>query len=172
MTPAEFLELLQHKKFTNGTTDRPRVSSIYTAAFMRQMRAATRLDFGHLRWQDKEAMQLSRVIATGVLVRLQHLDLDGHRISKEGFRALAAAVRLGTLPSISKFFKTSFLGNDGVDSTELMNAALDEGKLALSGASAALEEQELAASEASGTLKDTSGGRPGRPRTNTEKIKK
>ena len=167
MTPAEFLELLQHKKFTNGTTDRPRVSSIYTAAFMRQMRAATRLDFGHLRWQDKEAMQLSRVIATGVLVRLQHLDLDGHRISKEGFRALAAAVRLGTLPSISKF-KTSFLGN-GVDSTELMNAALDEGKLALSGASAALEEQELAASEASGTLKDTSGGRPGRPRKNTGK---
>ena len=99
MTPAEFRDRLESKTFTNGKADRPLVARIYKSAFEAALGDARNLEFNGLAWDDADALTLARVVESGVLVKLERMNLYGHAMGDEGMRALASAVDRGGLPA-------------------------------------------------------------------------
>ena len=53
-----------------------------------------------MKWTDKAAVAVSKVIATGVLKKLETLGLDDNQIGDAGVMALAEAAGKGTLPQL------------------------------------------------------------------------
>ena len=68
--------------------------------FNKRMGGVTELHYGMLKWTDKEAVAVSKVIATGVLKKLERLGLGNNQIGDAGVMALAEAAGKGTLPQL------------------------------------------------------------------------
>ena len=62
------------------------------------------LGYAGLKWTDKEVVAVSKVIATGVLRKLELLNLLGNQIGEAGVMALAEAAGKGTLPQLKELF--------------------------------------------------------------------
>ena len=68
-----------------------------------------------LKWTDKAAVAVSKVIATGVLKKLEELHLNGNQIGDAGVMALAEAAGKGTLPKLDKLYLAgNQIGDAGV----------------------------------------------------------
>ena len=101
LTPSEFRPELATKSFTSKNADEEMVNRLFEDEFNKRMGGVTDLHyFGMLKWADKEAVAVSKVIATGVLKKLEQLDLSVNRIGDAGVMALAEAAGKGTLPQL------------------------------------------------------------------------
>ena len=63
-------------------------------------RATARAMVSSMEWTDKAAVAGSKVIATGVLKKLEELNLSNNQIGDAGVMALAEAAGKGTLPQL------------------------------------------------------------------------
>ena len=71
-----------------------------------------------MKWTDKAAVAVSKVIATGVLKKLEKLDLGNNQIGDAGVMALAEAAGKGTLPQL----KQLWLGENSTISQQAKDA--------------------------------------------------
>eukprot|EP00966_Prymnesium_polylepis_P250617 5795357-Prymnesium_polylepis.1 len=67
MTPADFLDELKAKSFTNGKEDRPMVGELYRKGFEMEMGQAKALNYSSLGWADMEMQLVSKVFSMGSL---------------------------------------------------------------------------------------------------------
>ena len=100
LTPSEFRPELATKSFTSKNADEEMVNRLFEDEFNKRMGGVTALWYAELKWTDKEAVAVSKVIATGVLKKLETLDLQGNQIGDAGVMALAEAAGKGTLPQL------------------------------------------------------------------------
>ena len=107
LTPSEFRPELATKSFTSKNADEEMVNRLFEDEFNKRMGGVTMLDFGGLKWTDKAAVAVSKVIATGVLKKLEELHLNGNQIGDAGVMALAEAAGKGTLPQLRKLELTN-----------------------------------------------------------------
>ena len=98
--PDAFAAELERKGFTNGRTDRPRVSGLYRDTFAARLGSCTDVYFGGLRWGDAEVEQLAALIAAGTVPRLEVLALYSNRVGDAGVAALARALASGAVPEL------------------------------------------------------------------------
>ena len=80
------------------------VNRLFEDEFNKRMGGVTVLHYSSLKWTDKEAVAVSKVIATGVLKKLETLDLAGNQIGDAGVMALAEAAGKGTLPQLKDLY--------------------------------------------------------------------
>ena len=104
LTPSEFRPELATKSFTSKNADEEMVNRLFEDEFNKRMGGVTELIYRNLKWTDKEAVAVSKVIATGVLKKLEELNLGGNQIGDAGVMALAEAAGKGTLPQLKKLF--------------------------------------------------------------------
>ena len=92
------------------------------------MGEVTVLAYAGLKWTDKEVVAVSKVIATGVLRKLELLNLLGNQIGEAGVMALAEAAGKGTLPKLKSL---SIDGNSTISlqAKDALKAALPDCKL-------------------------------------------
>jgi len=101
LLPADFRLALAAKSFTSKKADEEMVASLYEATFEKEMGEATQLLFHRLQWGDAEAIQLSKVIASGALPKLETLLINHNQIGDEGVKALSDTIAGGSLPSLT-----------------------------------------------------------------------
>ena len=65
LLPEQFAERLEEKRFTNGKDDKPLVAGLYKQAFEEEFGKAERLNYNSLGWGDAEAIQISKLLASG-----------------------------------------------------------------------------------------------------------
>jgi len=122
LTPSEFRPELATKSFTSKNADEEMVNRLFEAEFNKRMGGVTVLQYGSLKWTDKAAVAVSKVIATGALKKLETLDLSNNQIGDAGVTALAEAAGKGTLPQLKQLvLKYNQIGDAGV--TALAEAA-------------------------------------------------
>ena len=103
LTPSEFRPELATKSFTSKNADEEMVNRLFEDEFNKRMGGVTRLDYSSLEWTDKAVVAVSKVIATGVLKKLEYLSLYRNRkIGDAGVMALAEAAGKGTLPQLKE----------------------------------------------------------------------
>ena len=79
------------------------------------MGGVTELSYGGLEWTDKGAVAVSKVIATGVLKKLEELRLYDNKIGDAGVTALAEAAGKGTLTQLKTLgLHSNQIGDAGV----------------------------------------------------------
>ena len=100
LTPSEFRPELATKSFTSKNADEEMVNRLFEDEFNKRMGGVTELKYGLLKWTDREAVAVSKVIATGVLKKLETLWLFDNQIGDAGVTALAEAAGKGTLPQL------------------------------------------------------------------------
>ena len=100
LTPSEFRPELATKSFTSKNADEEMVNRLFEDEFNKRMGGVTELRYEGLKWTDKEAVAVSKVIATGVLKKLEELRLAHNQIGDAGVMALAEAAGKGTLPQL------------------------------------------------------------------------
>ena len=98
LTPSEFRPELATKSFTSKNADEEMVNRLFEDEFNKRMGGVTQLAYVSLKWTVKEAVAVSKVIATGVLKKLKELHLSDNQIGDAGVMALAEAAGKGTLP--------------------------------------------------------------------------
>ena len=118
LTPSEFRPELATKSFTSKNADEEMVNRLFEDEFNKRMGGVTKLWYAELKWTDKEAVAVSKVIATGVLKKLEGLDLSRNKIGDAGVTALAEAAGNGTLPQL----KTLRLVNNSYISQQAQDA--------------------------------------------------
>ena len=69
----EFRPELATKSFTSKNADEEMVNRLFEDEFNKRMGGVTELKYAWLEWTDKEAVAVSKVIATGVLKKLERL---------------------------------------------------------------------------------------------------
>ena len=84
---------LATKSFTSKNADEEMVNRLFEDVFNKRMGGVTELTYYMLKWTDKEVVAVSKVIATGVLKKLELLDLSENQFSDAGVMALAEAAR-------------------------------------------------------------------------------
>jgi len=100
LLPEQFAERLEAKRFTNGKDDKPLVAGLYKQAFEEEFGKAETLHYAGLGWGDAEAIQVSKLLASGAAPRLLKLYLNGNPIGDEGVKALAEAIAGGAAPAL------------------------------------------------------------------------
>ena len=100
LLPEQFAERLEAKRFTNGKDDKPLVARLYKQAFEEEFGKAVVLAYKGLRWGDAEAIQLSKLLASGATPKLWSLYLSDNPIGDEGLKALADAIANGAAPEL------------------------------------------------------------------------
>ena len=100
LTPSEFRPELAAKSFTSKNADEEMVNRLFEEEFNKRMGGVTVLYYNDLKWTDKAAVAVSKVIATGVLKKLEELWLNNNQIGDAGVMALAEAAGKGTLPQL------------------------------------------------------------------------
>merc|ERR1712138_274350 len=80
LTPSEFRPELATKKFTSKNADEEMVNKLFEEEFNKRMGGVTQLHYSTLEWTDKAAVAVSKVIATGVLKKLEQLNLEDNQI--------------------------------------------------------------------------------------------
>ena len=98
--PKAFDEQLMSKSFTNGHTDRPKVSVLYRKHFTDSFCKATKLMYYGLKWNDENVKSLVQLLETGLLVDLKLLDLNDNLITDLGARTLAGS--LSSIPTLKE----------------------------------------------------------------------
>ena len=122
LTPSEFRPELATKSFTSKNADEEMVNRLFEEEFNKRMGGVTELIYTDLKWTDKEAVAVSKVIATGVLKKLERLNLGSNQIGDAGVKALAEAAGKGTLPQLKNLYlDRNQIGDAGV--TALVEAA-------------------------------------------------
>ena len=91
LAPPVFKEDLSTKTFTSPKADRETVGNLYEKEFDEKFGEAERLIYRGLQWTDADVVKLCGAIATGKLVKLERLGLDGNQIGDAGVAALAEA---------------------------------------------------------------------------------
>ena len=115
LTPSEFRPELATKSFTSKNADEEMVNGLFEDEFNKRMGGVTDLDYSELKWTDKEAVAVSKVLATGVLKKLEKLILVRNQIGDAGVTALAEAAGKGTLPQLKVLgLRGNQLGDAGV----------------------------------------------------------
>ena len=104
LTPSEFRPELATKSFTSKNADEEMVNRLFEEEFNKRMGGVTTLSYESLQWTDKAAVAVGKVIATGVLKKLEHLDLSNNEIGDAGVMALAEAAGKGTLPQLKTLY--------------------------------------------------------------------
>ena len=102
LTPSEFRPELATKSFTSKNADEEMVNRLFENEFNKRMGGVAVLYYREMKWTDKEAVAVSKVIATGVLKKLETLNLNLNQIGDAGVMALAEAAGKGTLPQLKK----------------------------------------------------------------------
>ena len=102
LTPSEFRPELATKSFTSKNADEEMVNRLFEDEFNKRMGGVTELIYRNLKWTDKEAVAVSKVIATGLLKKLEELSLQGNQIGDAGVMALAEAAGKGTLKKLER----------------------------------------------------------------------
>ena len=98
-----------------GSRQRQMVNRLFEDEFNKRMGEVTELVYCVLKWTDKEAVAVSKVIATGVLKKLEKLDLYNNQIGDAGVMALAEAAGKGTLPQLEELrLNSNQIGDAGV----------------------------------------------------------
>lgn len=100
LTPSEFRPELATKSFTSKNADEEMVNRLFEDEFNKRMGGVTTLYYSEMKWTDKAAVAVSKVIATGVLKKLEKLALNNNQIGDAGVMALAEAAGKGTLPQL------------------------------------------------------------------------
>ena len=128
LTPSEFRPELATKSFTSKNADEEMVNRLFENEFNKRMGEVTVLAYAGLKWTDKEVVAVSKVIATGVLRKLELLNLLGNQIGEAGVMALAEAAGKGTLPKLKSL---SIDGNSTISlqAKDALKAALPDCKL-------------------------------------------
>ena len=127
LTPSEFRPELATKSFTSKNADEEMVNRLFEDEFNKRMGGVTQLGYDRLKWTDKAAVAVSKVIATGVLKKLEELNLRGNQIGDAGVTALAEAAGKGALPQL----KTLYLNRNEIGDAGVMALAEAAGKGAL-----------------------------------------
>ena len=102
LTPSEFRPELATKSFTSKNADEEMVNRLFEEEFNKRMGGVTTLNYAGMKWTDKAAVAVSKVIATGVLKKLEYLRLQNNQIGDAGVMALAEAAGKGTLPQLKE----------------------------------------------------------------------
>ena len=125
LTPSEFRPELATKSFTSKNADEEMVNRLFEDEFNKRMGGVTELDYRSLKWTDKAAVAVSKVIATGVLKKLEVLHLYDNQIGDAGVTALAEAAGKGTLPQLKRLdlFNNSTISQQTIDA---LKAALPD----------------------------------------------
>ena len=89
------------------------VNRLFEDEFNKRMGGVTRLNYEQLQWTDKAAVAVCKVIATGVLKKLEELRLDASQIGDAGVMALAEAAEKGTLPQLKTLYLQNQIGDAG-----------------------------------------------------------
>lgn len=118
LTPSEFRPELATKSFTSKNADEEMVNRLFEEEFNKRMGGVTQLDYSGLEWTEKAAVAVSKVIATGVLKKLETLRLSNNQIGDAGVMALAKAAGKGTLPQL----KWIYLFNNSTISQQAKDA--------------------------------------------------
>ena len=128
LTPSEFRPELATKSFTSKNADEEMVNRLFENEFNKRMGEVTVLAYAGLKWTDKEVVAVSKVIATGVLRKLELLNLLGNQIGEAGVMALAEAAGKGTLPKLKSL---CIDGNSTISlqAKDALKAALPDCKL-------------------------------------------
>ena len=128
LTPSEFRPQLATKSFTSKNADEEMVNRLFENEFNKRMGEVTVLGYAGLKWTDKEVVAVSKVIATGVLRKLELLNLLGNQIGEAGVMALAEAAGKGTLPKLKSL---CIDGNSTISlqAKDALKAALPDCKL-------------------------------------------
>ena len=100
LAPPVFKEDLSTKTFTSPKADRETVGNLYEKEFDEKLGEATELVYAELQWTDEDVVKLCGAIATGKLVKLKKLGLEGNQIGDAGVAALAEVA--GKLPRLWK----------------------------------------------------------------------
>ena len=124
LTPSEFRPELATKSFTSKNADEEMVNRLFEEEFNKRMGGVTELIYASLKWTDKAAVAVSKVIATGVLKKLEVLWLGVNMIGDAGVTALAEAAGKGTLPQL----ETLVLGGNQIGDAGVMALAEAAGK--------------------------------------------
>ena len=131
LTPSEFRPELATKSFTSKNADEEMVNRLFEEEFNKRMGGVTRLWYSDLKWTDKEAVAVSKVIATGVLKKLEELYLDNNQIGNKGAKALAEAVGKGALPKLTYLHlddnELSQAGKDAWEAVKAKRSGLEVG---------------------------------------------
>ena len=115
LTPSEFRPELATKSFTSKNADEEMVNRLFEDEFNKRMGGVTELMYISMKWTDKEAVAVSKVIATGVLKKLEGLNLSQNQIGDAGVTALAEAAGKGTLPQLELIdLQDNQIGDAGV----------------------------------------------------------
>ena len=115
LTPSEFRPELATKSFTSKNADEEMVNRLFEDEFNKRMGGVTELYYKSMKWTDKEAVAVCKVIATGVLKKLERLRLEGNQIGDAGVMALAEVVGKGTLPQLEGLrLRNNQIGDAGV----------------------------------------------------------
>ena len=72
LPPADFRRALADKSFTSKKADEEMVAGLYEATFRKEMGAARFLRYTELQWGDAEVIQLCKVLASGVLEKVEN----------------------------------------------------------------------------------------------------
>ena len=121
LAPPVFKEDLSTKTFTSPKADRETVGNLYEKEFDEKLVEARVLEYAELQWTDEDVTKLCTAIATGKMVKLWSLDLEGNQIGDAGATALATVA--GNLPQLKTLvLRDNQIGDAGV-------AALAAGKL-------------------------------------------
>ena len=118
LTPSEFRPELATKSFTSKNADEEMVNRLFEDEFNKRMGGVTKLEYGTLKWTDKAIVAVCKVIATGVLKKLEVLVLNSNQIGDAGVMALAEAAGKGTLPQL----KELYLGRNSTISRQAQDA--------------------------------------------------
>ena len=81
LTPSEFRPELAAKSFTSKNADEEMVNRLFEDEFNKRMGGVTELNYSSLKWTDKAAVAVSKVLATGVLKKLEKLVLAATRLA-------------------------------------------------------------------------------------------
>ena len=115
LTPSEFRPELATKSFTSKNADEEMVNGLFEDEFNKRMGGVTKLDYNYLEWTDKEVVAVCKVLATGVLKKLEVLNLSSNQIGDAGVMALAEAAGKGTLPQLKELdLSYNQIGDAGV----------------------------------------------------------
>jgi hypothetical protein len=96
LLPSALEEELALKHFTNGKDDQPAVAELYRKSFEERFGAVNKLQYRQLNWGAAEAKAVAAVLAAGVALNLQQLDLMDNYIGDKGAFALAGALPSAT----------------------------------------------------------------------------
>ena len=125
LTPSEFRPELATKSFTSKNADEEMVNRLFEDEFNKRMGGVTVLYYNHLQWTDKAAVAVSKVIATGVLKKLEVLVLSHNQIGDAGVMALAEAAGKGTLPQLKNLY-LSYNSTISQQAKDALKAALPD----------------------------------------------